>query len=164
MRGLDRFYLLAAITGLVLKTTEAFTGPSALQATPRVSTKLLMKAKPEDFTSKSSAPPLQGFPSKFTRNQSPLFSSAAAAAGGMGSVSAPLKRRLLGFRGGSAGFAITKFAKSILDDVASSKTKSWAVLFVSVLIETIASTLSKRARDTANPKLFALSLCLNFIR
>ncbi|CAB9522311.1 compound-resistance protein SugE [Seminavis robusta] len=104
--------------------------------------------------------------------KSPLFSANPAAAVTTAaatipatSVAIPLKKRLLSIRGGAAtaGFAVKGFIQSILDDVAASKTKSWIVLVCAILLETCASTLSKRARDTANVGLFGISVCLNLI-
>ena len=41
---------------------------------------------------------------------------------------------------------------------------SLSATILSVLLENVAATLSKKARDTANPKLFVLSISLNLIR
>ena len=133
-----------------------------------------MKARlPATFNKnqKPNAESLQSAPT-FSRQQSltaaarssPLFSSSAAGIRTSSTWITPLKRRLLTFRGGSAGVAaVTSLAKRFLDDVAASKSKSWAVLFGAILLETFASTLSKRARDTANPALFAFAISLNLV-
>ena len=99
---------------------------------------------------------------------SPLFSSSAASI--VETVSNPflnpVKNGLVTLRGGAAGAGIVavRYATRFLDDVAASKTKSWMALVMAILLETTASTLSKRARDTANPSLFAVSVCLNIMR
>jgi hypothetical protein len=102
---------------------------------------------------------------------SPLFSAiptagtttSSAANAAATAITATVKQQLLSFRGG-AGFSLTKMVKGAMHDVAGSKTKSWCVLFVAVLVETLAASLSKRARQTGNPQLFAFSLSLNLIR
>lgn len=71
---------------------------------------------------------------------------------------------VLNIRGGSTSLRITKVIEGFLDDVAASRSKSWAVLILSILIETLASTISKRARDTSNALLFFSSVCMNLIR
>jgi hypothetical protein len=112
----------------------------------------------------------------FTRNlspaiHSPLFSAvpadgptSSAASAAAATITASVKKHLLSFRGGSTEFALSRMVKGAMNDVAGSKAKSWCVLFVAVLIETLAASLSKRARQTGNPQLFAFSLSLNLIR
>lgn len=151
MRSPSRFYLAATMVGILFQLTESLAGRSTLIVSPRVSsfgTKLFMQAE-------------RTLPN---RKRSPLFSSASSAAVQVAGGSVPVKRSLLTFRGGSTGFAVTKLAKSFLDDVATSKTKSWAVLVASILLETVASTMSKKARDTSDPGLFLFSIGLNLIR
>ena len=69
--------------------------------------------------------------------------------------------------GGSVASAVSSLkqvTKTILDDVAASKTKSWAVLLLAIMLETCASTLSKRARDAGRPLLFVTAVSLNMLR
>ena len=92
-----------------------------------------------------------------------LTSNAGSTA--VAAITSHVKQQLLNFRGGSSTeFGLTRIIKGAMHDVAGSKTKSWMVLFVAVLVETFAASLSKRARQMGNPKLFAFSLSLNFIR
>jgi hypothetical protein len=74
-----------------------------------------------------------------------------------------VKARVLSVRGG-AGRGVLDLIKKLLEDVAASKTKSWTVLVMAILLETCASQLSKRARDTANLRLFLCALSLNILR
>lgn len=99
----------------------------------------------------------------FSANPSATTTSSAANAAAA-AVTTTVKKQLLSFRGGSTGFSLSRVVKSAMHDVAGSKTKSWCVLFVAVLVETFAASLSKRARQTGNPRLFAFSLSLNLIR
>jgi hypothetical protein len=83
------------------------------------------------------------------------------------------KRSVLTIRGGALpsttasatatstnlGALITNLGNSI----SSSKSKCWTVLLLSILTETVASTLSKHARDTGSFNKFLAACCLNLI-
>jgi hypothetical protein len=49
------------------------------------------------------------------------------------------------------------------DSISNSKSKCWTVLLLSILTETVASTLSKHARDTGSFNKFLAACCLNLI-
>lgn len=93
---------------------------------------------------------------------------AAAAAAGI-RVST-LGRLALRIRGGVIGLSTGPFTNLkqaityIVNDIGQSKPKSWAVLVTAILLETFAATLSKRARDAANPSLFLCAISLNLLR
>ena len=52
---------------------------------------------------------------------------------------------------------------NIGDSISSSKSKCWTVLILSILTETVASTLSKHARDTGSFNTFLAACCLNLL-
>jgi hypothetical protein len=53
--------------------------------------------------------------------------------------------------------------RTVGDSISSSKSKCWTVLIISILTETIASTLSKHARDTGSFNKFLAACCLNLL-
>ena len=168
MKLSSKIFFASAVMGTLLllqsSPTSAFSVPTT-SSKPRFNTRLVATVDP---TVEASPPPsLQTrLLSRRSRSSSPLFSSTALET--MASsvvpvslpagVAMPVKRGILSVAGIKAAIA------GVLDNVASSKAKCWTVLVLSVLLENVAATLSKKARDTANPQLFVFSLSLNLIR
>jgi hypothetical protein len=71
----------------------------------------------------------------------------------------PVLASTIDIRGGAAAFSV----RAVLSNVGSSKTKCWILLVVSILFETLATTLSKRARDIGSPLLFVAACVLYLI-
>ena len=162
--------LMESTIALAIRDTSSrifFQGSASSSFPPP--TPLAMKPKRIPLTQQ---PHFRSHRSAQSATASPLFSfrgTSAAAASTIKNLAvvtavSPFQRTLLAFRGGAAGLTVKRVAKTILDDVAASKTKSWCVLFLAILLETFASTLSKRARDTANPGLFATAVSINLLR
>lgn len=58
--------------------------------------------------------------------------------------------------GANMGGMMTKFTKSI----SASKTKSWIILLLCICNDTVAVTLTKKARDASDPRLMAVAIGL----
>lgn len=155
MREFDRVWLAIVLVCLWHQFSEALASRIPLNARPRVAPRLLATVEPRNLGSMRQG---KAFLSKSIR-KIPMFSSASDAVSGVGAT--PMQGLLTTLRGG--GIAIGGVAKSILDDIGASKTKSWAVLVAAILTETVASTLMKKARDSSNLSLFLFSICLNLI-
>jgi hypothetical protein len=85
------------------------------------------------------------------------------------------KRSVLTIRGGalssttstttasSTSSSLGALIRTVGDSISSSKSKCWTVLILSILTDTVASTLSKHARDTGSFNIFLAACCLNLL-
>lgn len=88
------------------------------------------------------------------------------------SVLSEATTRLATIRGGALSSTSSTTATSVSmgaliknagDSISSSKSKCWTVLLLTILTETVASTLSKHARDTGSFNKFLAACCLNLL-
>jgi len=80
---------------------------------------------------------------------------------------APLTTSLCAIRGGavgSAGFGLVSLLKAALSDVSASKTKCWTILITGILLESVATSISKHARNTGSFNKYLFSCCLYLMR
>lgn len=68
----------------------------------------------------------------------------------------PALASTLPLRGGTAAVSY----QSLIASITSSKSKCWTLLFISILCETMATSLSKRSRDIGSTPLFVLAWSL----